>query len=238
MASFDDWTFRPAFPDSWISDSHAQESDAFTKALQQSLSSFDSSSPNHSRSETVAISPFNFDFAAPIRNPDAPTPIASSSDPDPTPKPRGKTAATAAVLKVTKRKKPRAASKKSQTTFISADPANFRQMVQQVTGGGANAMVPVMKPEPQRFAGGGRTSGACLPTLDTSAFFLDHIDPSGTPHQHHQQEEMQQNVTVSVASDGGDAADPLSFPHAPMGGGGIDFDSFSSFPTLESWKNI
>ncbi|CAN1306859.1 Calmodulin-binding protein 25 [Linum perenne] len=217
MASFDDWTFRPAFPDSWISDSHAQESDAFTKALQQSLSSFDSSSPNHSRSETVAISPFNFDFAAPIRNPDAPTPIASSSDPDPTPKPRGKTAATAAVLKVTKRKKPRAASKKSQTTFISADPANFRQMVQQVTGGGANAMVPVMKPEPQRFAGGG---GACLPTLDTSAFFLDHIDPSGTP------------------PDGGDAADPLSFPHAPMGGGGIDFDSFSSFPTLESWKNI
>ncbi|CAN1144249.1 Calmodulin-binding protein 25 [Linum perenne] len=209
MASFDDWTFRPAFPDSWIADSHAQESDAFTKALQQSLSSL---------SETVAISPFNFDFAAPIRNPDAPTPIASSSEPDPTPKPRGKTAATAAVLKVTKRKKPRAASKKSQTTFISADPANFRQMVQQVTGGGANAMVPVMKPEPQRFAGEG---GACLPTLDTSAFFLDHIDRSGT----HQQQEMQQNVTVSVAS-------------APMGGGGIDFDSFSSFPTLESWKNI
>ncbi|CAN1144251.1 Calmodulin-binding protein 25 [Linum perenne] len=234
MASFDDWTFRPAFPDSWIADSHAQESDAFTKALQQSLSSFDSSSPNHSRSETVAISPFNFDFAAPIRNPDAPTPIASSSEPDPTPKPRGKTAATAAVLKVTKRKKPRAASKKSQTTFISADPANFRQMVQQVTGGGANAMVPVMKPEPQRFAGGVAEGGACLPTLDTSAFFLDHIDRSGT----HQQQEMQQNVTVSVASDGGDAADPLSFPHAPMGGGGIDFDSFSSFPTLESWKNI
>ncbi|CAN0879239.1 Calmodulin-binding protein 25 [Linum grandiflorum] len=283
MASFDDWTFRPSFPDSWISETHAIESAALTKALQQTL---------FSRSNDHIINPFNpflssSDFAPPVSYSDTPTPIPSSSDPDstsvpapeaeigvgfsgvlqsspsqcsslsrlypcPAPKQSNGNAATAAFPgatgKVTKRKKkPRAASKKSQTTFIVADPANFRQMVQQVTGGVPT--FPVMKPEPKRYGGGGgRTNysfqqaaaeelaaagrgGACLPTLDTSAFFLDNIEQNPT-----YQQELPEKGTVSVPSGGGDAADLVPFTHAPVGGGGIDFDSFSSFPTLESWK--
>ncbi|KAK1277066.1 hypothetical protein QJS04_geneDACA003546 [Acorus gramineus] len=57
-------------------------------------------------------------------------------------------------------------SKRSPTTFITADPSNFRQMVQQVTGVRIGAPVEsVMKAEPQRVQQG----GCLLPTLDTSA---------------------------------------------------------------------
>lgn len=81
--------------------------------------------------------------------------------------------------KVCKRK-PRA-SKKSRTTFITADPANFRRMVQQVTGNGSGdgkmtTVSPILKPEPQR-PGNQLPNGTVpgyLPTLDTSALLLDH----------------------------------------------------------------
>ncbi|CAI0406491.1 unnamed protein product [Linum tenue] len=199
LSLFDSWNFRPTFPDSWISEAYARDTDALTRALQQSLST-------------------------------APTPA---------PKPRRSTNSTTtssapgATGKVTKRKS-RAASKKSQTTFITADPANFRQMVQQVTGGVrfTDAMVPVLKPEPHRLGrggaiqlqqhhvaaaaaggGGGGGGGGLLPTLDTSAFLLDH----------HRQIQQQQ----ALVGDGPDG-----------GGAGLDFGTFSNFPTLESWKVI
>ncbi|KAE8658821.1 Peroxisomal membrane 22 kDa family protein isoform 1 [Hibiscus syriacus] len=103
--------------------------------------------------------------------------------------------------------KPRA-SKRSQTTFIMADPANFRQMVQQVTGvrfgDGQMPVSPLLKLEPQRL--GNRLPNVAgpgfLPTLDTSAVLLDHQQP---------------------------------FSGAVVGSS-LDCEIFPSFPTLDSWK--
>ncbi|KAL1075512.1 hypothetical protein V6Z11_D11G368100 [Gossypium hirsutum] len=108
----------------------------------------------------------------------------ASPVPEPAPK-QYRTAGPPPTGKVSKRK-PRA-SKKSRTTFIAADPANFRQMVQQVTGigfgdGKMTTVSPILKPEPQR-PGNRLPNGTVpgyLPTLDTSALLLDH-------HQLHEQ---------------------------------------------------
>ncbi|GAA0183793.1 hypothetical protein LIER_31144 [Lithospermum erythrorhizon] len=123
--------------------------------------------------------------------------------------------------KIVKRKS--RASKRSTTTFINADVANFRRLVQEVTGvkfGG------VVKPEPLRgvnrlevIGGGGVVS-----TLDTSAFLLE--------ASHRNNREMVGGggaPTETVVADGG----PASSSHSQF-----DFDSFCSFPTLESWKGI
>jgi hypothetical protein len=87
--------------------------------------------------------------------------------------------------KITKRKSK--ASKRTTTTFITVDPANFRQMVQQLIGVtfGENvqvSVVPMVKPEPQRPVN--RLQSGCLPTLDTFAYLLDH------PINQHQQNPM------------------------------------------------
>ncbi|CAL1372294.1 unnamed protein product [Linum trigynum] len=275
LSLFDSWNFRPTFPDPWISEAYARDTDALTRALQQSLSSslppppppLDYSAAAAGGEDSLINSLLPTNFAGTTSNPDTPTPISCSSDPDsapaPAPKPRRNTnstttssAAPGATGKVTKRKS-RAASKKSQTTFITADPANFRQMVQQVTGGVrfTDAMVPVLKPEPHRLGrggsiqlqqqhvaaaaggGGGGGGGGLLPTLDTSAFLLDH-------HRQIQQQQQQQTVSVSVTPGGGGGPEgPMSFSQAlvgdgPDGGAGLDFGTFSNFPTLESWKVI
>jgi hypothetical protein len=87
-----------------------------------------------------------------------------------------------------------------------------------------------LKPEPQRLGGRFQGGGGCLPTLDTSAFLLDH---------------HQQQVVMGSASGSSPGSGPVSFTQQPMMGdvgvgssGGIDFDTFSSFPTLESWKVV
>ena len=237
-ASIESWMYRPAMTDTWLSDYIARDAETLTKALHKSLSS--SSSPED------ALSPFlnliKTDSATTttttVTTTAATTPTVSSlsgSD-DSAPK-RQRVAAG----KISKRKS--RASKRSQTTFITADPANFRQMVQQVTGvrfgSGSNvSMVPLVKPEPHRAVGvngGGRFTigGGCLPTLDTSAFLL----------QHHQQ---QQQTMVGPNSDGPEMTGlgPLSFGQpigedaSGFGSAGLDFETFSScFPTLESsWK--
>ena len=75
------------------------------------------------------------------------------------------------------------------------------------------AVSPVLKPEPQRPV----VSQGCLPTLDTSAFLLEQVvavRPS-----------LNVVPPALVGGSGGGG-----------GGGGFDFESFSSFPTLESWK--
>ncbi|KAK1280377.1 hypothetical protein QJS04_geneDACA015064 [Acorus gramineus] len=114
--------------------------------------------------------------------------------------------------RVSKRKS--RATKRSPTTFITADPSNFRQMVQQVTGGRLGPVESMIKPEPlrssnltvQRYqsAAAGRMGGCLLPTLDTSA--------------------------IQGGNQGGHVA--LS---SPSDGTGADFEVFASFPTLESW---
>lgn len=239
MASVDSWNFRHAsFADSWITD-----------ALQKSISS-----ANPAALATDTLSPFLNLIKSDTTT--SPTPTVSGlsggSDPDtPIPKrQRNAIPVSGGVGKVSKRKS--RASKRSQTTFITADAANFRQMVQQVTGvrfGNASPvpMVPILKPEPQRpgnrlpgGGGGGAGGGACLPTLDTSAFLLDH----------HQQQVVGSNSAAALAGGAGTglagSGGPLSFGsnlgHVSDGpgiggfGGGFDFDTYTNFPTLESWK--
>lgn len=217
MAMEQPWMFRSAFADSWFADILTKETDTLAKALQQSISSTTSSDGGDASFSAELAESL---FAKPEAAPPLQTPTASggSENDAPLSKPQQQQqrrggAAPPPSGRVAKRKS--RASKRATTTFITADPANFRQMVQQVTGvrfGGLNGQLapPLLKPEPQRTFSRFQQSNA-LPTLDTSAnFFLDASAASlATPPPY-------------MSSDGGPA--------------GIDFDSFCSFPTLESWK--
>ncbi|KDP37839.1 hypothetical protein JCGZ_06394 [Jatropha curcas] len=220
LASLEPFLFR-TFQDSWISEAYARDTETLTKALQKSLFS----------DNNLICS----DTQHPPTTPTASN--VSGSDPETVAPPkRQRNGIPATSGKVSKRKS--RASKRSQTTFITADPANFRQMVQQVTGvrfGNAQLPpVPVLKPEPQRPGTRLHAAAGCLPTLDTSAFLLDH----------HQQPQMVVSVTPGSGSGTGSGSGPgpatVSFPQPVVADGGptagLDYDTFSSFPTLESWK--
>ncbi|KAK8609121.1 hypothetical protein V6N13_025428 [Hibiscus sabdariffa] len=187
LGSLESWPFRPTFTDSWLSEAFSRDTHALTRALQLSISnSYDSLL--HSN----------------------PLPTPTVSDPETTVG-HQRTLDLPPTGKVSKSKRKSRASKRSLTTFIKADPTNFRQMVQEVTGVrvGNNAQMspgPILKPEPQR--------PGSLPTLDTSAFLLEQRQPSL----------------------GGVAGCGLVPLQASMGGASSDYDSFPCFPTLESWK--
>ncbi|PON81500.1 VQ motif containing protein [Trema orientale] len=239
LASIDPWALRPSFiGDCWISELFARDADTLTKALQKSLSntnntfSSTTTTTTTNQLDTPAISPTSFSDG-PFKPDPLQTPTVSGlsgSDPESTAPKRQRVNPVPTSGKVSKRKS--RATKRSQTTFITADPANFRQMVQQVTGvrfGTAQfpASAPVLKPEPQRACSRFPVTGGCLPTLDTSALLLD-----------------QQPVVGPMSSLVGSAPSLSTFA-PPMGvtgdvgavaGGGLDFDTFPSFPTLESWK--
>ncbi|KAJ4706755.1 calmodulin-binding protein 25-like [Melia azedarach] len=221
LPNIESWAFRSAFADSWLSDAFARDTETLTKALQKSFSNSDNS----------VCETFASDFIAPyIVNQETPTVSnVSGSEPETLPKRQRPAMPGPNSGKITKRKS--RASKRTQTTFITADPANFRQMVQQVTGvkfGNSQvSMAPILKPEPHRpgsrLAGLGG-AGGCLPTLDTSAFLLD--------HQHHQQ------VAASSGSISGAVIGSGQYDFQVGEGGtatGLDFEAISSFPTLESW---
>lgn len=230
LASIDPWTFRPPFAESWFTDAFSRETETLTKALQKSLSG---TNPEMLTSDT--ISPF-MDLVKPDTSPTPTVSGLSGSDQDAVPKRQRSSIPPVAGGKVSKRKS--RASKRSQTTFITADPANFRQMVQQVTGvrlgNSQMPMAPILKPEPQRLGNRVPVSGGagCLPTLDTSAFLLDH-------HQ-------QQMVGPASAAAGAGFSGSAPLPFAPSVGvvdgasidsAGLDFETLASFPTLESsWK--
>ncbi|GFY98114.1 VQ motif-containing protein [Actinidia rufa] len=196
LASMEPWTLRLPFPDSWIAEALARD----PETLQKSLS-------NHSHAT----------FFTPELPPPAVLPTMSGSGSDPeTPASKRRSASIPLDgngVRPTKRKS--RASKRTTTTFITADPANFRQMVQQVTGvrfgGQQMALAQVLKPEPQRPL----VNQGCLPTLDTSAFLLEKVVA------------VQPSLNV---------VPPALVGEGGGGGGGFDFESFSSFPTLESWK--
>lgn len=211
LVSVDPWMFRQTFADSWISEVFARDTETLTKALQKSISNH----PDAVACDTFA--PFLNDLLKPEP---AQTPSGSGvsgSDHETAPK-RRPAVPGATGAKITKRKS--RASKRSQTTFITADPANFRQMVQQVTGvrfGHSQLPVnPILKPEPKRPV---NRLISCLPTLDTSEFLLDH-------HQQHV-------VGPATATQGAMTFQPVG---ADGGSTGLDFETFPSFPTLESWK--
>lgn len=211
MAMGQPWMFRPTFADAWIADIFTKENDTLTKALQKSISttSFDGDAFSAEMVESLFAKP---EIAVPLQTPTA---SGGSENDAPVSKQRRSIPPSGRVAKRKSR-----ASKRATTTFITADPANFRQMVQQVTGvrfGGLNGQLPVaqvLKPEPQRAINRIQQASA-LPTLDTSAFFLDGSAASLVAPPH---------MASAVAADGGAST------------AGIEFDSFCSFPTLESWK--
>ncbi|KAG9454976.1 hypothetical protein H6P81_007880 [Aristolochia fimbriata] len=213
-ATLEPWAFRSSLADTWISEAFARDTDALTKALQKSLSS-------HRPDPIVSTSSSPF-FNA-VKSEPGPPPSTSSDPESSSSKPLRGLNIPVASGKISKRKS--RASKRSPTTFITADPANFRQMVQQVTGVRlGNGQVPVsaavVKPEPQRAVN--RLQG-CLPTLDTSAFLLDH----------HQQQVMMGTTTTTTST----AIPQVSFGSVNDAAHGFEFDTFQSFPTLEScWR--
>lgn len=205
LASLEPWTFRATpFPDSWISDAFSRETETFTKALQQSLSSANVTGAvaDNSGYEQFLVK------SEPVR-------AGSVSDPDMSMFPKRRNVISNG--KITKRKS--RASKRSPTTFIAADPANFRQMVQQVTGiqfGEAQMPVTsVLKPEPHRP--GNRIQSFGLPTLDTSSAFLVDNNRLG-------------RVGIATQEHAAEAVED--------GGASLEFGNFHSFPTLESWREM
>lgn len=230
MASFDNlmtmepWAFRSAFGDSWFSDVISRETDTLTKVLQKSLST-PPPPPAAERFPGEMVLP----VATPVQTPSASGPAGSGGSENETAVSKRRSVGPSG--KISKRKS--RAAKRATTTYITADVANFRQMVQQVTGvrfcggGGGNPPVPhILKPEPHRAVNQlpPHTAG-CLPTLDTSAFLLDH---------NNQKQEMTALIRRSTMT----SPPPQPQPETVCDGGvtGFDFDSFSSFPTLESWN--
>ncbi|PIN12294.1 hypothetical protein CDL12_08449 [Handroanthus impetiginosus] len=207
------WLFRPTFGDAWISDVFTKETDTIAKALQKSFSA--NSSDGDAFSAEMVEPLFSKPEVAPL-----PTPTVSGGSENEAPVSKQRRAVPPSG-RVTKRKS--RASKRATTTFITADPANFRQMVQQVTGvrfsglNGPLPMAPVLKPEPQRVIGRLQPGGG-LPTLDTSAFLLD-----GSSSSMMAQTPAPPPPSMVVADGGATST-------------GLNFDSFCSFPTLESWK--
>ncbi|CAA2986067.1 Hypothetical predicted protein [Olea europaea subsp. europaea] len=190
------WRFGPGMADGLINDFFTKEKETLTKALTKS---YTNSSPTDCAS-TEMIEPLPSQV---------PTPSGGSENEVPFSKRRS----VAPTGRITKRKS--RASKRAMTTFITADPANFRQMVQQVTGvrfgGDLNGLVQP-KPDPQRPIHMFQT-GCTLPTLDTSSYLLDQVV---------------QPPVINVP--------PPSTVVADGGAAGFSFDSFCSFPTLESWQ--
>ncbi|KAI6673645.1 hypothetical protein NL676_001551 [Syzygium grande] len=262
MASVDPaWILsRPSFIDPWFTEAYSRDTETLTKALQKSISSAatpaatataTTSNNSNNSSDTLTpdvVSPFLKHLPEPAPSTAAAAaaaPWGSSDQEAAASKQRQRASVPGASGKVSKRKS--RASKRSQTTYINADPANFRQMVQQVTGArfvgaGLQVSASILKPEPQRLGGGRLIAAAaasgCLPTLDTSAFLLDHH--AAGHHNQQQQQQQQQEMSAAV----GEAPGPLSFLEATdvaCGGGGsvsggYDFGSFAGFPTLESWS--
>lgn len=204
LASLEPWLFRSTFPSNpWISDA---------EILTKSAGSGAGISPPDDTSLYDILSA----VVDPIPTQDTRIGSGSGSEPETVASKRAGPGPGPASGRVGKRK-PRA-SKKNPTTYITADAANFRQMVQQVTGVRfpeaaqiPSAAAHVLKPEPQRIAGvgfGGRIQGR-LPTLDTSAFMVGLAGASAP----------------EIGCDGGGVA-------------GLGFDDVACFPTLDSWKAL
>ncbi|PKA58497.1 hypothetical protein AXF42_Ash008784 [Apostasia shenzhenica] len=156
----------------WISEIFPGENEALKKALQISLS--DDSSASETPSSSAFLRP----------------PSAAAGEPEPSPAVdvgnlrRRTPISCPASGKIAKRRS--RASKRLPTTYINADPANFRRMVQEVTGirfGDTGLPVePVFRPEPQLTGPGcvdfsavllDRACGSSGPGMDGSAFELE-----------------------------------------------------------------
>lgn len=201
-SSLEPWTFRPAFTESrWFPDALTHETETITRALQIS----------------VSTDAGYTDVLASVASAGSPSPLldyaTSASGTESAPRPTRSPALSPPAGKVSKRK-PRP-SKRSTTTLIFADPANFQQIVQQVTGIPSRRTHPaadaVLRPEPRRPRMRAALEGSCWRTLDTSAFSLEQA--------------------------GGVATGPVLRSQA-LFGSGPEGPVFPCFPTLESWGPI
>ncbi|KAJ1699196.1 hypothetical protein LUZ63_007708 [Rhynchospora breviuscula] len=125
--------------------------------------------------------------------------------------------------RVAKRKRKSRAMKRNLTTYISTDAANFRQMVQHVTGVGfefgevgLEVEPSLLRPEPKRVGSASMQSSYVLPTLDTSAFLLNQEGLVGAL-----------GGRDSVGLVAGPGRDPV-----------FQMDPLNCFPTLESWSVV
>ncbi|GAA0183804.1 hypothetical protein LIER_31153 [Lithospermum erythrorhizon] len=226
-----------AFPDTWLPDNFSRETETIAKALQKSFDFQDFDNNLDFSSELLSPSPW-------LNNSDSTTVSGGSVEQEnnslmASKRVRNNNMVVRLVPNGDKIKKRRSrASKRGTTTFINADVENFRQLVQEVTGlkfgggGGTGRGGVVVKPEAHRVVNklqmiGG---GGGLHTLDTSAFL---VGPTNRSNQ------------LEKVGGGGGGVVPPSAAEVVVGGGGsacsttqFDFDSYCSFPTLESWKAI
>ncbi|XP_076926021.1 calmodulin-binding protein 25-like [Bidens hawaiensis] len=216
MASFDNfaavdpWMFRPSIADPWFpaNDFAVETESALTKALQQSLFTQPIvAAPGWPKKQSVYSSASASASASTVTG----SGFGSGSGSEPE-TPGSKHRASVSIGKSSKKRKSRAS--KWMTTYIQADPANFRQMVQEVTGVKFEGSGRLAEPERLRRPVFNEVQGL-LPTLDTSAYLIDNahrgsaIGISKFP------------ARSQVMENGG-------------GAGVVDVYSFSSFPTLES----
>jgi hypothetical protein len=234
----------------WLTSAAAFENEALTSALRASMA------PAHPYSASAAAAASSFsspatpsssttssasEFLSASSGHDAPAPVPESSRPGARALaggPRGG--------RVTKRK-PRP-SRRPQTTYITADPANFRRMVQEITG----LPVPVPGPSSSSFPAAASEAApnwttpapACvLPTLDTSAFLLDRAaavpaapeekSPAGGGHASSTATDAAIAVAAAAAGDDDGSSALLELEALVCAAAGE-----CGFPTLESWGMI
>lgn len=193
---------------SWISEPLPLplENDAFTRAFQFSLSETSSSS-------TASIDQFG--LPADWIGSDLTCQIVSDL--------ANTQAQPGMTRRVAKRKRKSRALKRNLTTYISTDAANFRQMVQHVTGvgfefseSGLRAEPDLVRPEPKRAGSATMQSSCVLPTLDTSAFLLNQEGLIGA---------LEGRESVGLVA--GPGRNPA-----------FQMDPVNCFPTLESWSVV
>nr|XP_051221433.1 calmodulin-binding protein 25-like [Lolium perenne] len=213
----------------WFSPAAAAfENDALASALAHASASASPSSPTPSSSTTTTTTSSASELSSVPY--DVPPAHAQPATCRPVPAPRQCTG------RVSKRK-PRP-SRRPPTTYITADPADFRRMVQKITGfnvpGAAERAYPAAaprRPEPLAFV---------LPTLDTSAcFMLDQPPFPPPPQQQRWEDNTSSGAATGMAAAAGDGADEPSLLlmhelEAMMSAPG----AASGFPTLESWGII
>ncbi|KAK1664372.1 hypothetical protein QYE76_052531 [Lolium multiflorum] len=210
----------------WFSPAAAAfENDALASALAHASAS--PSSPTPSSSTTTTNS-----SASELSSLPYDVPPAHAQPVTCRPGPAGRSQAAPHSRGRVSKRKPRP-SRRPPTTYISADPADFRRMVQEITGfsaPGAERAYPAAtprRPDPLAFV---------LPTLDTSACFMLDQAP---PQQRWEDKTSGGAATgMAVAAAGAGAEDSsLLLMHeleAMMSAPG----AASGFPTLESWGII
>ncbi|KAL0740064.1 hypothetical protein Bca4012_081577 [Brassica carinata] len=235
LASVEPWLYRQGFNvDSWLlHDAFSHDSDLLTKALHNTVSA--PTPPHHTLSPP---------FHSP--HPSSTHTLSSNASGGPTQevvlggggakRKHNCCILTGSTTQGKAMKRRSRASKKPQTTFITADPSNFRQMVQQVTGAkytndtSSMLFAPIVRPEPHRLVDSlssiitSEQKSTAVPTLDTSAFLSNH---------------HQENLLAGNTYSGNEDAVRLLSAKANAKSGGLaaEFDPpYPTFPTLESWK--